>query len=99
MGTSPVSLRDLNQAEGDLARTFPMKDPQRVKVIVQKRMSQLNQVIEDNRQRRIKIAGKLMKEAEAEQELAKLMDSLGADGETTMQLKKLQNELKDSMSR
>ena len=76
-----------------------MKDPQRVKVIVQKRMSQLNQVIEDNRQRRIKIAGKLMKEAEAEQELAKLMDSLGADGETTMQLKKLQNELKDSMSR
>ena len=99
MGTSPVSLRDLNQIDGSPARTFPMKDPQRVKVIVQKRMSQLNQVIEDNRQRRIKIAGKLMKEAEAEQELAKLMDSLGADGETTMQLKKLQNELKDSMSR
>ena len=74
-------------------------DVQRVKVIVQSRLGQLNQIIEENRQKRIKAAEKLQAKLERENELASLLDNLGGENDANRALRMMAEELQQNIDR
>ena len=56
---------------------------QRVKIVIQKRFSQLSNLIEQTRQKRLAIAAKLASENDKANELDNLLKRLTADGDTS----------------
>ena len=61
--------------------------------MVQKRFSQLANLIEQTRQRRLALAAKLASESDKANELDNLLKRLTAEGDTTQRLVGMQNEL------
>ena len=59
----------------------------------------MNQVIEENRQRRIRIATKKEKDAEAKAEFENLVNNLGTVGDATQELVALELELQESLKK
>ena len=59
----------------------------------------MNQVIEENRQRRIRIATKRERDAKAKQDFENLVNNLGRVGDTTQELVALELQLQESLKK
>ena len=74
-------------------------DVQKVKVIVQQRLGKLNQLINENRMRRIKAAQKIQKQKDQDNEIENLIANLGGENDATKGLRLMMEALQDSLER
>ena len=72
---------------------------QKVKVIVQQRLGKLNQLINENRMRRIKAAQKIQKQKDQDNEIENLIANLGGENDATKGLRLMMEALQDSLER